>query len=397
MRKIPHETNGNIPYARQSISQGDIDAVIDVLNSKFLTQGPIVPAFEQSLANYVGAKYSYAFNSATSALHIACRALGVTSGDIVWTSPNTFVASSNCALYCGASVDFVDIDPLTYNLSPARLEEKLVMAQKENSLPKVVIPVHFCGQPCDMRAIYRLSKIYGFSIIEDASHAIGAEYESQKVGCGTFSDITVFSFHPVKIITTCEGGMAVTNHEHIANKLRVLRSHGITSTPHEMHERPDNEIWNYQQIDLGFNYRMSDVHAALGLKQIERIDDFLSRRRAIALRYDEELHGLPITLPHQITSGLSSYHLYPIRLNLDRIKKNQKDVWKELHSAGVLVNLLYIPVYLQPYYESLGFERGYCAEAEKYFRETISIPMYPDLTDDQQGIVIELIRTIISS
>tara|TARA_B100000787_G_C16194867_1_gene300022 strand:- start:1599 stop:2789 length:1191 start_codon:yes stop_codon:yes gene_type:complete len=387
----------NIPYARQSISQGDIDAVIDVLNSKYLTQGPMVPAFENFISTYVGSDHAFAFNSATSALHVACLALGVTSGDIVWTSPNTFVASSNCALYCGAAVDFVDIDPLSYNLSCDRLEEKLILAKKSGSLPKVVIPVHFCGQPCDMRAIHRLSKIYGFRIIEDASHAIGAEYESQKVGIGKFSDITIFSFHPVKIITSAEGGMAVTNDKNIASKLRLLRSHGITNSPDEMYSRPEDEIWNYQQIDLGFNYRMSDIHAALGLKQIERIDGFLSRRRAIALRYDQELQGLPVSLPFQIPSGLSSYHLYPIRLHLDEIKKTQKEVWASLYSAGVLVNLLYIPVYLQPYYESLGFKRGYCTEAEKYFRETISIPMYPDLTDDQQGRVIEAIRGVLLS
>lgn len=385
-----------ISYAQQSISQSDVDAVIKVLNSKFLTQGPVVPAFENYVSTYVGSNYAFAFNSATSALHVACLALGVTSGDIVWTSPNTFVASSNCALYCGAEVDFVDIDPKTYNISCERLEEKLILAKKSGRLPKVVIPVHFCGQPCDMKSIHKLSKIYGFHIIEDASHAIGAEYESKKVGFGKFSNITVFSFHPVKIITSGEGGMAVTNDKNIASKLRVLRSHGITSTPEEMFERPKEEIWNYQQIDLGFNYRMSDIHAALGLNQIKRIDDFLSRRRAIALRYDQELRGLPITLPFQIQSGLSSYHLYPIRLHLDEIKKTQKEVWNSLRSGGVLVNLLYIPVYLQPYYTSIGFERGYCPEAEKYFRETISIPMYSDLTNDQQSFVISTIRNVLS-
>ena len=387
----------NIPYAQQSISQADIDAVIEVLNSKFLTQGPMVPAFENFISSYVGSDHAVAFNSATSALHTACLALGVTSGDIVWTSPNTFVASSNCALYCGADVDFVDIDPLTYNLSSDRLEEKLILAKKSGRLPKVVIPVHFCGQPCDIRAICRLSKIYGFRIIEDASHAIGAEYESQKIGIGKFSDITIFSFHPVKIITSAEGGMAVTNDKNIASKLRLLRSHGISNIADEMHSRPKDEIWNYQQIDLGFNYRMSDIHAALGLKQIERIEQFLDRRRSIALRYDKELQGLPITLPFQISAGLSSYHLYPIRLHLDEIKKTQKEVWAALHSAGILVNLLYIPVYLQPYYEALGFKRGYCPEAESYYRETISIPMYPGLTDAQQTRVIEVIREVLLS
>lgn len=391
MQNVPQETNDNIPYARQDISKADIDAVTDVLNSKLLTQGPVLPAFEKYVADYVGSQYACAFNSATSALHAACLALGVGKDDVVWTSPNTFVASSNCALYCGASVDFVDIDPQTYNLCPMRLEEKLIIAYNKGCLPKVVIPVHFCGQPCDMRSIYKLSETFGFKIIEDASHAIGAEYESHKVGNGEFSDITIFSFHPVKIITSGEGGMALTNHNNIANKLSLLRSHGITNIPDLMHSRPDQEIWNYQQIDLGFNYRMSDIHAALGLKQIERIEQFLDRRRSIALRYDKELQGLPITLPFQISAGLSSYHLYPIRLHLDEIKKTQKEVWAALHSAGILVNLLYIPVYLQPYYEALGFKRGYCPEAESYYRETISIPMFPGLTDFQQGRVIEQI------
>lgn len=394
MTKSSNELD-NIPYARQSISQADIDAVIDVLNSKFLTQGPMVPAFENSVSMYVGAEHAVAFNSATSALHGACLALGVGVGDIVWTSPNTFVASSNCALYCGARVDFVDIDPLSYNLSHVRLEEKLVDAKKAGQLPKVVIPVHFCGQPCDMLAIHRLSKIYGFSIIEDASHAIGAEYNSHKIGCGKFSDITIFSFHPVKIISTGEGGMAVTNNKNIGRKLSRIRSHGITSTADEMYSRPNDEIWNYQQIDLGFNYRMSDIHAALGLKQMGRIEQFLDRRRSIARRYDQELQGLPITLPFQIPSGVSSYHLYPIRLHLDKIRKTQKEVWAALHSAGIMVNLLYIPVYLQPYYKALGFKRGYCPEAESYYRETISIPMFAGLTDFQQDRVVEKIREVL--
>lgn len=298
-------------------------------------------------------------------------------------------------MYCGASVDFVDIDPQTYNLCPKRLEEKLKIAFNKGCLPKVVIPVHFCGQPCDMLKIYELSKIFGFKIIEDASHAIGAEYESLKVGNGKFSDITIFSFHPVKIITSGEGGMALTNDNNIGEKLSLLRSHGISQTPSLMHSRPDEEIWNYQQIDLGFNYRMSDIHAALGLKQVERIEDFLKQRREIATRYDEGLVDLPITLPFQIPSGLSSFHLYPIRLHLNEINKTQKQVWAELYSAGILVNLLYIPVYLQPFYEALGFKRGYCPEAESYFKETISIPMYPSLTIEQQNRVIDTISEVV--
>ena len=384
-----------IPYGRQDINEADINAVVNVLRSDFLTQGPVVPLFESAVAEYCGAQHAVAVNSATSALHIACLALGVGRGDVVWTSPITFVASANCALYCGATVDFVDIDPLTYNLSAERLAEKLSLAEKMGKLPKVVIPVHLCGQPCNMASIYALGQQYGFKIIEDASHAIGGRYKDEPIGIGRYSDITVFSFHPVKIITSGEGGMAVTNDAQLAKRLLLLRSHGITSTPQEMQPRLDSEIWNYQQIDLGFNYRMTDIQAALGVSQMVRLDEFVKRRHTIARRYDEVLTGLPITTPWQHYDSLSSYHLYPIRLKLNEMGNTQRQVYDALRASGILVNLHYIPVYRQPFYESMGFKPGYCPQAEHYYRETISIPMYPAMTDVQQGQVVNaLIQAI---
>lgn len=381
-----------IPYGRQDISQADIDAVIAVLRSDYLTQGPAVPAFEQAVADYCGARHVVAVNSATSALHIACLALGVGKGDLVWTSPITFVASSNCALYCGASVDFVDIDPRTYNLSVTCLAEKLEQAEKAGKLPKVVIPVHMCGQPCDMASIHALAQRYGFKIIEDASHAIGGQYKAERIGSGRYSDITIFSFHPVKIITTGEGGMAVTNDPALGKQLRLLRSHGITSTQQEMQPRPECEIWNYQQIDLGFNYRMTDIQAALGVNQMARLDEFVRRRHLIARRYDEVLTGLPLTTPWQHPEGYSSYHLYPVRLKLDEIDRTQRQVYDALRASGILVNLHYIPVYRQPFYEAMGFSPGLCPQAECYYRETISIPMFPSMTDAQQAQVVEALK-----
>jgi UDP-4-amino-4,6-dideoxy-N-acetyl-beta-L-altrosamine transaminase len=385
-----------IPYGRQDINQADIDAVIQVLRSDYLTQGPAIPAFESAVANYCNAQHAVAVNSATSALHIACLALGVGRGDVVWTSPVTFVASSNCALYCGATVDFVDIDPNTYNLSVERLTEKLALAEKAGKLPKVVIPVHLCGQSCDMVSIYALGQQYGFKIIEDASHAIGGKYKNEPVGICRYSDITVFSFHPVKIITTGEGGMAVTNNAILAEHLRLLRSHGITSTPANMHPRPINEIWNYQQIDLGFNYRMTDIQAALGLSQMQRLDKFVAQRHIAAKRYDQMLSALPVLTPWQHPANYSGYHLYVIRLQLAKIGKTQREIYDALRSSAVLVNLHYIPVYRQPHYERMGFLAGYCPEAEKYYSEAISIPMYPELTTEQQDRVIEAIGKAIA-
>ena len=385
-----------IPYGRQDINQADIDAVVEVLRSDFLTQGPVVPAFEKAVAEYLDTKYGLAVNSATSALHIACLALGVGKGDIVWTSPITFVASANCALYCGAKVDFIDIDPKTYNISVDRLKEKLVQAEKTGTLPKVVIPVHLCGQPCDMADIHALSKQYGFKIIEDASHSIGGRYKDEPIGNCHYSDIIVFSFHPVKIITTGEGGMALTNNEQLAKSMRHLRSHGITTDPADMHPRPEGELWNYQQINLGYNYRMTDIQAALGLSQMQRLNDFVSKRHTIAKRYNQMLSTLPVVQPWQHPDSYSSYHLYVIRLKLDEISKTHREVYEMLRAAGVLVNLHYIPVYRQPYYEQMGFSVGYCAEAEQYYSEAISLPMYPGLTEQQQDYVVSALENVLS-
>ncbi len=386
-----------IPYGRQEISQEDIDAVTAVLKSDFLTQGPAVPRFEQTVSNYCDAKYAVAVNSATSALHIACLALGVGKGDIVWTSPITFVASANCVLYCGAKVDFVDIDAQTYNMCPERLAEKLAEAKIKGKLPKVVIPVHMCGQSCDMERIYKLGQQYGFKILEDASHAIGGRYNGLPIGNCQFSDIAVFSFHPVKIITTGEGGMAVTNDEQLAKRMRVLRSHGISSAPEDMHERSSDEIWNYQQIELGFNYRMTDIQAALGNSQMVRLDDFVSKRQNIAKRYDHYLEGMNIRCPFQQANSYSSYHLYVIRLNLTKTNRTQKDIYQAFHRSGVLVNLHYIPVYRQPYYEKLGFRKNDCQAAELYFLESLSLPIFPALTEVQQDKVVNVLYEMVQS
>ena len=386
-----------IPYGRQDINQADIDAVVSVLRSDFLTQGSAVPAFEKAVADYCDAQYAVAVNNATSTLHIACLALGIGKGDSVWTTPITFVASANCVLYCGATVDFVDIDPRTYNLSVDRLAEKLALAEKTGKLPKVVIPVHLCGQPCDMAGIHALSQQYGFKIIEDASHAIGGKYKDEPIGNGRYSDITVFSFHPVKIITTGEGGMAVTNDATLAKHLRLLRSHGITSTAADMQPRPAQEIWNYQQIDLGFNCRMTDIQAALGLSQMQRLDEFVTKRHALAKRYDQLLSALPVLTPWQHADSYSGCHLYVIRLKLGQISKTQRQVYDAFFAAEIGVNVHYIPVYRQPYYEQMGFKAGYCPQAEQYYSEAISIPLYPGLTESQQDQVVAMLREAVGA
>ena len=376
-----------IPYGRQEITEADIAAVEKVLRSDFLTQGSTVPRFEVMVANYCQAAHAVAVNSATSALHIACLALDLGPGDWLWTSPNTFVASANCARYCGARVDFVDIDPRTYNMSVDALATKLAYAEKNGLLPKVVVPVHFAGQPCDMPAIHTLSQQYDFKIIEDASHAIGASYANVKVGSCVHSDITVFSFHPVKIITTGEGGMTLTNNSELAKRLCRLRTHGITSDRELMLDRPEKEIWNYQQIELGFNYRMTDLQAALGISQMSRLDHYVTRRNEIARFYDAELMDLPLTLPWQSPRTESSYHLYPIRVLEARAKITQRQIYKALWESGIAVNLHYIPVHRHPYYENLGFKAGDFPEAEQFHREVISLPIYPGLTENQQNNV----------
>lgn len=376
-----------IPYGRQNITQDDIDAVVEVLRSDFLTQGPTVPAFERQLCAYAGASHAVAVNSATSALHIACLALGLGLGDYLWTTPITFVASANCGIYCGAQVDFVDIDPKTYNMCHVALEKKLQRARVDGCLPKIVVPVHLCGQSCDMRAIHRLSQEYGFYVIEDASHAVGGRYCGEPIGNCRYSDITVFSFHPVKIITTAEGGMALTNNAGLCERMALLRSHGITRDPVKMTEA-SHGAWYYQQIDLGFNYRMTDIQAALGCSQVSRLDAYVTRRHALAKRYDTLLASLPVTVPYQHPDSYSAFHLYVIRLQLDKISITHEAVFEFLRNEGIGVNLHYIPVHTQPYYQQRGWRSGNFPQAEQYYREAISLPMYPMLTELQQDSVV---------
>ncbi len=368
---------------------------MDVLRSDFLTQDPAIGRFEATVAEHCGVKHAVAANSATSALHIACLALDLGPGDWLWTTPNTFVASANCALYCNAQVDFVDIDPSTYNLCPHKLEEKLVEAEKIGRLPKVVVPVHLTGQPCDMAAIHALGQRYGFKIIEDASHAIGGKYKGEPIGNGRYSDITVFSFHPVKIITTAEGGMALTNSDDLATRMGLLRSHGITRDPALM-TQPMDGPWYYQQVALGYNYRMTDLQAALGVSQMTRLTQYVARRHEIAERYNQLLSDLPLTLPWQHHDSYSAYHLYVIRLQLEKIGVSHLQVFEALRAKDIMVNLHYIPVHTQPYYQKMGFKLGDYPESEQYYREAISIPMHPTLTEaEQERVVISLREAIL--
>ena len=379
-----------IPYGRQNINKDDIDAVINVLKSDFLTQGTIVPSFEVAISEYCKVNHVIAVNSATSALHIACLALGLKQGDYLWTSPITFVASANCARFCGAEVDFVDIEPKTYNMSVDKLAEKLEKAERENKLPKIVVPVHLCGQSCDMESIYNLSKQYGFKIIEDASHAVGARYKNEPVGCCKYSDIAVFSLHAVKIITTGEGGMALTNSSDLAEKMTRLRSHGITRFPQEMTRTPDG-AWFYQQLELGFNFRMTDVAAALGLSQFKRLDEFVKRRHEIVDLYNKLLAGTNIIIPWQHADTYSSYHLYVIRIpNLRLLNRNL--IFERLRSNGILVNLHYIPIYLHPYYEQFGYDQSEFLESQKYYSQAISLPVFPGLLDSDVEEIVEILN-----
>jgi UDP-4-amino-4,6-dideoxy-N-acetyl-beta-L-altrosamine transaminase len=393
-RAVATGLNVVIPYGRQDITQADIDAVQEVLRSDWLTQGPVVPRFEQAVADCCGAGYAIAVNSATSALHLACLALGLGPGDRLWTTPITFVASANCGLYCGAQVDFVDIDPHTYTLCPKTLEEKLQQADQHGQLPKVIIPVHLCGQSCDMAAIHRLSQRYGFRIIEDASHALGGTYNNQAIGNCRYSDITVLSFHPVKMITSGEGGMALTPHQPLADKMARLRSHGITRDPAQMTHTPDGP-WYYQQIELGYNYRRSDIQAALGLSQLQRLNHYLTRRRALAQRYDDHFTDLPITLPWQHPDSHSAWHLYVIRLQLDRLTQTHQHIFIALRDQGIGVNVHYIPVHLQPWYRQMGFQPGDFPQAERYYQQAISLPIYPLLDTHQQDQVIQAITRVL--
>lgn len=384
-----------IPYGRQDIDQADIQVVLEVLQSDWLTQGPAINRFEQAVADYCGVKYAVAVSNATAALHIACLAVDLGDRDWLWTTPNTFVASANCGLYCGAKVDFVDINPHTYNLSIDELERKLANASKQGSLPKVLIPVHFAGQSCEMDKIRALSQQYGFKVIEDASHAIGGKYQDKRIGCCEFSDLAVFSFHPVKIITTGEGGMVLTNRKDLYEKLIRLRSHGITRDSNLM-QGESHGAWYYQQLELGFNYRMTDIQAALGASQMQRLEEFVSRRRFLAQRYNQLLQNLPITLPHQYPDSESSWHLYVIRLHLDKIHKTHRQVFEELRQAGIGVNLHYIPVHTQPYYQNIGFKWGDFPKSETYYADAISIPLYYGLSKEDQNRVVDNLREILS-
>jgi len=388
--KIGYETNKResyISYGRQSVDDRDIFSVVKTLRSDYLTQGPEIKEFEDAIAEYCGAKYAVAVSSGTAALHIACLVAGLGKGDTLWTSPNTFVASANCALYCSAKPDFVDINYLTYNMDVDKLEAKLIKAAEADTLPKVVIPVHFTGQSCEMERINDLSKKYNFKIIEDACHALGGSYKNKKIGSCEFSDMAVFSFHPVKSLTTGEGGMILTNNEELYEKLLYLRSHGITRESKFMEGNSDGP-WYYQQIDLGMNYRITDIQASLGISQLKRIDYFVSKRHELAQQYNKSLSGLPLILPYQHPDNYSAFHLYVVRLKLDKINKTRKEVFELLREKGIGVNVHYIPVHIQPYYKERGFEYGQYPEAENYYEEAISLPLYPLMAENEQNRVV---------
>jgi UDP-4-amino-4,6-dideoxy-N-acetyl-beta-L-altrosamine transaminase len=383
-----------IPYGKQDINQQDIDAVVEVLQSDYLTQGPAIARFERLVADYCGVKYAVAVASATAGLHIACLSAGLGSGDRLWTVPNTFVASANCGLYCGAEVDFVDIDPKTYNLSVSALATQLAIAAEREELPKIIIPVHFAGQSCDMSAIGKLAHQYGFQVIEDAAHGIGGRYRDRPIGCCEFSDLTVFSFHPVKIITTAEGGMVLTNRKDLYEKLIRLRSHGITRDSRFMQGETDGP-WYYQQMELGYHYRITDLQAALGASQMSRLDSFVNRRHELVERYNIGLKDLPLSTPYQNPDTYPSWHLYVIRLELDRIQYTHREVFEALRSAQIGVNLHYIPVHTQPYYQNLGFKWGQFPESEQYYREAISLPLYSGLTNEKQDRIMSTLGEIL--
>ena len=380
-----------IPYAKQDISDEDIDSVIEVLKSDFLTQGNKVPLFEDIISERVGAKYALAANSATSCLHLSCLSLGLSKGDILWTSPITYVASANCALYCGAEVDFVDIDPLTWNISVEILEEKLKTARKIKKVPKILVLVHLAGNPCDLQKIFDLSKEYGFSIIEDASHALGSKYSGEHIGSSVYSDISVFSFHPVKNITTGEGGMILTNNQKLSEKIHLYRSHGITRDTKKMINKEEG-LWYYEQLLLGFNFRMSDIHAALGISQMNSLDKFISKRNELSQIYTEELKGLPLTIQRVRKEDLSAWHIFVIRLKLSELKLSRLEIYNSLRNKGIGVNVHYIPVHLHPFYKNLGFNKGDFPNSENYYGSAITIPMFTKLKKKEIKYVIQALK-----
>jgi UDP-4-amino-4,6-dideoxy-N-acetyl-beta-L-altrosamine transaminase len=385
-----------IPYGRQDVTQADIEAVVEVLRSDFLTQGPAVPRFEQAVTRRTGAAHGVAVNSATSALHVACTALGLVPGDRLWTVPNTFVASANCARYCGADVDFVDIDPETWNLSVPALQEKLLAARRAGALPRIVVPVHFAGQPTDQEAIAGLAREFGFRILEDASHSVGASRNGEAVGSCRWSDVTVFSFHPVKIVTTAEGGIALTNDPGLAASMQMLRTHGITRDPGRLRDGGDSPpAWHYEQQLLGYNYRMTDLHAALGLSQLGRLDDYVQRRNELARRYDRALDGMPLQRPHVARGNLSAFHLYVVRLR-DAAGGRRRRVFDALRARGIGVNVHYTPVHLQPYYRALGFRAGMFPEAEAHGAAAITLPLHPRLKEQDQDRVVEALGDVLA-
>jgi UDP-4-amino-4,6-dideoxy-N-acetyl-beta-L-altrosamine transaminase len=380
-----------IPYGKHTIDEADVESVIEVLRNQFLTQGTVVPKFEQALCNYTGVSHAVAVNSATSGLHIACLAAGVGQGDIVWTVPNSFVASANCALFCGANVDFVDIDSATRNIDVVALEQKLVRAAQRNELPKALIVVHFSGFSCDMQSIQTLCSAYDTVVIEDAAHALGGEYQGRKIGCCQYSAMTVLSFHPVKSITTAEGGAVLTNNAALASKLQLYAKHGVTRDPALM-QGESHGPWYYQQVELGYNYRLSDLHAALGITQLQKLDEFVAKRRLMAQRYKQQLADLPLTLPCEDSYANSAWHIYMVELQ----QHERLDIYQRLHARGVGVNVHYIPIHLQPYYQALGFKIGDFPLAEQFYQHALTLPLFPSMTEQEQNTVVAVLHEVLA-
>jgi UDP-4-amino-4,6-dideoxy-N-acetyl-beta-L-altrosamine transaminase len=379
-----------IPYGKHLVNEDDVDAVVEVLRNQFLTQGTVVPKFEQALCEYTGANHCVAVNSATSGLHVACLAAGVAAGDSVWTVPNSFVASANCALYCGATIDFVDIDPLTRNIDISALETKLQHAATQNRLPKALIVVHFSGLSCEMQTIQKLTHLYSIVLIEDAAHGLGGSYQQSKIGSCVYSDMSVLSFHPVKSITSAEGGAVLTNQSQLYQKLQLFAKHGVTKDPSQ-YQGESHGPWYYQQLELGYNYRLSDLHAALGLSQLSKLDVFIQKRSKLAKVYDNALADLPLKLPVEEPQFKSAWHLYMVEL----IQHDRQHIYQQLHDKGVGVNVHYIPIHLQPYYQQLGFKQGDFPVSEHFYQNALTLPLFPSLTDIEQAKVIAVLHEVL--